>query len=208
MRKWRLTVLKTKERIPRRDPSVHPYEWGVSRIRSAGGLFFPFEWIGRQRDGTPFWVELPLRKTMLGGMGRVRARVQRIDKQKRSERALREREERSRPLLERASDGTTLLWAGIIRYANLRPAKTLGCPVEEQGSVSPSSTAASRGWAAGSAEGPSRGGEAGAGWSFPPQGLRTLPGHGRWRVPGRPIDPEARRVPETAEEAGEGGGVA
>lgn len=58
-----------------------------------------FEWRARRKNGELFWVEVALRSTAIGGVGRVLAVVRDITERKRAEEALRERERQLSTLL-------------------------------------------------------------------------------------------------------------
>jgi PAS domain S-box-containing protein len=68
-----------------------PYteERAVSWIRKAGeGQPQLFEWRGRRRDGRLFWVEVNMKRAMIGGQGRVIVVARDITERKQSEQAL------------------------------------------------------------------------------------------------------------------------
>ncbi|HOP41770.1 MAG TPA: PAS domain S-box protein, partial [Geobacteraceae bacterium] len=63
-----------------------------------------FEWLARKRDGTLFWVEVNIKKTILGGAIRSLASVRDITERKKAEEAHRESEERFRLIFEQNED--------------------------------------------------------------------------------------------------------
>lgn len=63
-----------------------------------------FEWLARKRDGTLFWVEVNIKKTILGGTIRSLASVRDITERKKAEEAHRESEERFRLIFEQNED--------------------------------------------------------------------------------------------------------
>jgi len=53
-----------------------------------------YEWLAKKKNGTPFWVEISLRKTNLGEKERIIAVIRDINKRKQAEEALRDSEQR------------------------------------------------------------------------------------------------------------------
>jgi len=88
-------------------------ENALARFRAAAaGVPQFFEWRVRNKAGDAFWVEVGLKKALVGGRESVLAVVRDISKRKRAEDALRESEERYRAIFEQAADSVVLLDTG------------------------------------------------------------------------------------------------
>jgi len=68
-----------------------------------------FEWLARRQDGGLFWVEVNIKKIILGGATRALASVRDISERKRAEEAHRESEERFRQLFEQNEDPALMI---------------------------------------------------------------------------------------------------
>lgn len=77
--------------------------------KAAVGESQMFEWLARRRDGTLFWVEVNIRKTILGGVTRSLASVRDITERKKAEEASRESEERFRMIFEQNEDPAMII---------------------------------------------------------------------------------------------------
>ncbi|MDD2335763.1 MAG: PAS domain S-box protein [Geobacteraceae bacterium] len=77
--------------------------------KAAVGESQMFEWLARRMDGTLFWVEVNIRKTILGGVIRSLASVRDITERKRAEEAHRESEERFRMIFEQNEDPAMII---------------------------------------------------------------------------------------------------
>lgn len=90
----------------------HPYtqENALEYIRKAGlGKSQLFEWMAKAKDGRVFWVEVNIKKTMLGGVPRALAAVRDITERKLAEEELRESEERFRQIFEQNEDAALII---------------------------------------------------------------------------------------------------
>lgn len=63
-----------------------------------------FEWLAKKKDGSTFWIEMTLQKTLIGGEFRILAVGKDISEQKRIIRTLAESEEKYRSLIQHSSD--------------------------------------------------------------------------------------------------------
>lgn len=63
-----------------------------------------FEWLAKHKSGHLFWVEVNLKRVLIGGQPRLLSIVRDIDERKRAENALRESEERYHALVEAVDD--------------------------------------------------------------------------------------------------------
>lgn len=89
-----------------------PYtqEFALAYVRKAGiGKSQLFEWMAKRKDGHVFWVEVNIKKTMLGGVPRALAAVRDITERKRVEERLRESEERFRQIFEQNEDAAMII---------------------------------------------------------------------------------------------------
>jgi two-component system, cell cycle sensor histidine kinase and response regulator CckA len=99
-------------------------EWMRKAVETGPQLF---EWRARRKDGELFWAEVSLRKTSIGGEGRVLAAVRDISTRKQAEEALRESEERYQALFQRSRDCVFLAdFAGRFLDANQAALDLLG----------------------------------------------------------------------------------
>ncbi|MGI5837717.1 MAG: PAS domain S-box protein, partial [Chloroflexota bacterium] len=67
-----------------------------------------FEWLAKHKSGRLFWVEVSLKRAIIGGQPRLLAIVRDIDERKRAENVIRESEERYRSLLEAVDDSINI----------------------------------------------------------------------------------------------------
>lgn len=67
-----------------------------------------FEWLARRKDGTTFWMEIQLKKTDIGGQGRILAVGRDITERKQAEEAIRENELKYRSLFDYSMDAILL----------------------------------------------------------------------------------------------------
>ncbi len=89
------------------------------------------EWHSKKRSGEQFWTEVSLRSSEIGGQGRVLAVVRDIDKRKRAEAVLRERERQYRALFEAANDAIFFLKGDELVDCNSRTLAMFGCEKEQ-----------------------------------------------------------------------------
>jgi PAS domain S-box-containing protein len=93
--------------------SGHPpytQEFALAYVRKAGlGKSQLFEWMAKRKDGQVFWVEVSIKKTMLGGIPRALAAVRDISERRRAEESLRESEERFRQIFEQNEDAAMII---------------------------------------------------------------------------------------------------
>ena len=96
-----------------------------------------FEWWAKRKTGELFWVEVNLKRAIIGGQDRILAFVSDITERKQAEKALRESEEKYRRLVESTVD---LVWAcdveGRHTYINQAVKHILGYEVHEALSAS------------------------------------------------------------------------
>jgi PAS domain S-box-containing protein len=91
-----------------------------------------FEWLCRNRSGRVFWVEVSLRRAVIGDQKRVLAVVRDITERKEAEQEIREREQKYRELVETMNEGLGLADADyVLTYVNNRFAEMLGYSPEE-----------------------------------------------------------------------------
>jgi PAS domain S-box-containing protein len=90
-----------------------------------------FEWLAKKRSGEPFLVEVSLRKSDIGGKGKILAVVRDIGDRKRAEKRLEESERRYRSVVENASEGIAVIKEGIVSYANPRGCEMIQLPPDE-----------------------------------------------------------------------------
>ena len=64
-----------------------------------------FEWVHQRRDGTPFFADVTLNRMEMGDRSHIQGRLRDVTERKRTERALRESEEKYRTILEITEDG-------------------------------------------------------------------------------------------------------
>jgi two-component system cell cycle sensor histidine kinase/response regulator CckA len=81
---------------------VEATQW-VKRAAQDGPQLF--EWLARDEAGRLFWVEVNLKRAVIGGESRILAVVRDISSRKQAEKALREQEESFRTMFEAAQDG-------------------------------------------------------------------------------------------------------
>jgi two-component system cell cycle sensor histidine kinase/response regulator CckA len=116
---------------------IPPYAQGnaVEWLRKAiQGKPQVFEWLAKARDGRLFWVEVNLKRAVIGGKDRILAVVREITDRKRAEEALREERDRAELYLEMAGvlfvaldkDGNSVL-------LNRKARELLGCGNEVLG---------------------------------------------------------------------------
>ncbi|MDY6892443.1 MAG: PAS domain S-box protein [Chloroflexota bacterium] len=90
------------------------------------------EQLFKNKNGNPFWVEITSFPVIVNGEpGYYLSSWTDITERKWAEQALRESEHKYRELVERASDGITILQDQIVKYANTRSLEILGYPPEE-----------------------------------------------------------------------------
>jgi PAS domain S-box-containing protein len=102
----------------------HPYtqEFALAYIRKAGlGKSQLFEWMAKAKDGRVFWVEVNIKKTMLGGVPRALAAVRDISERKRAEEELRESEERFRRIFEQQEDAAMIICPETLVIIDVNP---------------------------------------------------------------------------------------
>lgn len=91
-----------------------------------------FEWLAKKKNGDCFWVEVNLKRTIIGGEGRLLAVARDIDERKKSIQALKESEEKFRTFVENANDIIYQLNPdGIFTYASPNWTEILGYKLEE-----------------------------------------------------------------------------
>jgi len=103
----------------------HPYtqESAVAYIRKAVmGKSQLFEWMAKSQDGRIFWVEVNIKKTMLGGVPRALAAVRDITERKWAEEELRESEERFRQIFEQSEDPALIISPDTFMVVDVNPA--------------------------------------------------------------------------------------
>ncbi|HPA16037.1 MAG TPA: PAS domain S-box protein, partial [Desulfobacterales bacterium] len=92
-----------------------------------------FEWLTRGKDGTTFWMEMQLKKTDIGGQGRILAVGRDITERKQAEEAIRENELRYRSLFDYSMDAILLTRPddGTILDANKAACRMFGRTKQE-----------------------------------------------------------------------------
>ncbi len=91
-----------------------------------------FEWLARKATGQEFWVEVSLRKSEIGGQGRVLAVVRDVSERKRAEAAALESRERLSLFMESASDSIYILDSRLnFLEINERAVQIIGMKREE-----------------------------------------------------------------------------
>ena len=98
-----------------------------------------FEWMAKHKDGTPFWVEVNLKRTVIGGRECVLAVVRDIEERKRAEQELREREAQYRSIFEAATDALIICDFETMKIveANPRACTMYGYTYEELTRITP-----------------------------------------------------------------------
>jgi len=86
--------------------------------RAAAGVPQLFEWRVRNKSGQAFWVEVSLKRALIGGRQSVLAVVRDIRARKRAEEALRVSEQKFRDLAEGMPDGAIVAVDGRFHWAN------------------------------------------------------------------------------------------
>ena len=91
-----------------------------------------FEWQAKKKDGTRFWVEISLKRSVIRGQDRLLAVIRDISERREAEQAQRESEERFHLLIEHAADALYLHDKdGCILTVNQRVCDSLGYSREE-----------------------------------------------------------------------------
>jgi PAS domain S-box-containing protein len=91
-----------------------------------------FEWRSKSKDGSTWWSEVTLKKTEIGGKGRLLAVVRNIDQRKKIELALRQNEEKYRTLMESLNEVIMLVDNDDrVQFVNKRFTEILGYEPEE-----------------------------------------------------------------------------
>jgi len=96
-----------------------------------GNVTPPLEVIMLRLDGIPIIVEGRGVKTNIDGKPAIQVALKDITESKRSEKALRDSEEKYRSFIERANDIICIIQDGIVKMCNPRAAEFWGGPVEE-----------------------------------------------------------------------------
>src|ERR1044072_5474641 len=121
------TAEETRRLIPEGwDLGEPPYtsETALARIQAAGkGEPQHFEWLAKDKAGRPFWVEVSLKRTHMGGKDRVLAVVRDITLRKQEEDQLREQA----ALLDHATDAIIVQdLGGVVLYWNMGAERMYG----------------------------------------------------------------------------------
>jgi PAS domain S-box-containing protein len=92
-----------------------------------------FEWLAKKQDGKIFWVEVSLRKTEIGGTGRILAVVRDISRRKQVEEELQASEKRFRSILQNVTTVAVQGYAmdGTVHYWNSASETLYGYTAEE-----------------------------------------------------------------------------
>ncbi|MHC4266011.1 MAG: PAS domain S-box protein [Planctomycetota bacterium] len=90
-----------------------------------------FEWRGKHKSGSLFWIEVSLKRTTLGGQDRILAVVRNITERKLAEEALRDSEEKFRRLVEDTLQGVTIVQDGRVIFANPSAQRLINYTLEE-----------------------------------------------------------------------------
>lgn len=105
----------------------------VQKARTEGPLLF--EWLCKSKSGRCFWVEVNLKKAILGGKERIASVVRDITDRKEAEAKLRESENKYKTLFEASRDAIILLTPdkrkGLLG-ANQTALRMFGCTSEEE----------------------------------------------------------------------------
>jgi PAS domain S-box-containing protein len=99
--------------------------------KAARGRPQRFDWLGKDRDGRLFWVDVTLKRATIAGQDRVLAIGRDITERKRGEEALRESEERFHKLSDAAFEGIVIHRKGTILEANQAFVAMLGYELSE-----------------------------------------------------------------------------
>ncbi|MHC5073995.1 MAG: PAS domain-containing sensor histidine kinase, partial [Planctomycetota bacterium] len=90
-----------------------------------------FEWRGKHKSGSLFWIEVSLKLATLGGQECILAVVRDITERKLSEEALRDSEEKFRRLVEDTLQGVIIVQDGQVIFANPSAQKLVDYTFEE-----------------------------------------------------------------------------
>lgn len=90
-----------------------------------------FEWLAKKKSGEHFWTEVSLRKTEIGGEGKILAVCRDITGRKRAEDEIRQSEEKYRILAERTNDGVYIYQGEHFVFTNTKVSQITGYSPEE-----------------------------------------------------------------------------
>ncbi|MBN1883624.1 MAG: PAS domain S-box protein [Deltaproteobacteria bacterium] len=116
------------------SPGNYPYsdkealEW-IHRARDEGPQHF--EWRGKTQSGDPLWVEVDLKKAMIGGRERVLSVTRDITDRKKAEEKLAKSETTLRSILQVSPVGIGLVKDRVIQWVNEQFCDMLGYTSEE-----------------------------------------------------------------------------